>query len=52
VARFPHEILVMRSVLEHVPALTGASPQHRQESLKGYPVDAFVVHAPLTAAAG
>jgi adenylate cyclase len=46
------EILVTRSVLEHVPALAGTSPEHRQESLKGYPVDAFVVQPPLTAAAG
>jgi adenylate cyclase len=47
----PGEILVTRSVVDRVPALAGTSLDHRQESLKGYAVDAFALH-PATAAAG
>ena len=39
-------------VLDRVPRLASASLEHRLESLKGYPVDAFVVRPPVTAAAG
>ncbi len=46
------EILVTQPVLDRVPRLASASLEHRLESLKGYPVDAFVVRPPVTAAAG
>jgi adenylate cyclase len=44
------EVLVTRSVVDRVSSLAGGDLDHRQESLKGYPVDAFVVR-PAGAAA-
>jgi adenylate cyclase len=44
------ELLVTRSVVDRVHSLASSDLDHRQESLKGYPVDAFVVR-PAGAAA-
>jgi adenylate cyclase len=44
------ELLVTGSVVDRVPSLTGAELEHRNESLKGYPVEAFVAR-PVAAAA-
>jgi adenylate cyclase len=44
------ELLVTRSVVDRVRSLAARDLDHRQESLKGYPVDAFVVR-PAGAAA-
>jgi class 3 adenylate cyclase len=46
------EILVTRAVVDQVPALDEASLKRRQESLKGYPVEAFSLPPPVMAAAG
>jgi adenylate cyclase len=46
------EILVTRSVIDHVPSLATTNLDHHEESLKGYPVDAYVLRPPATAAAG
>ena len=45
------EVLVTRSVRDRVPALADTRLDHRQESLKGYPVDAYVLQPPVTATA-
>lgn len=46
------EVLVTKSVCNHAPALADTMLEHRRESLKGYPVDAYVLQSPVTATAG
>jgi adenylate cyclase len=46
------EILVTEPLVDRVPSLASANLDHRQESLKGYPIDAFVVGSSSAAAAG
>ena len=46
------EVLVTQSVVERVATLGSAGLDHRPESLKGYPVDAFVLPAQIASPIG